>query len=92
MSGLAFVAAVCSLPLLGYAWIAPRTLSWMPLSARLAAWAASGAVCLCLEMFALAATKGLVSLVSVLGSLYPLTTVSLAAVVLGERPHHVARW
>jgi drug/metabolite transporter (DMT)-like permease len=42
-------------------------------------------------MFALAATKGLVSLVSVLGSLYPLTTVLLAAVVLRERPHQVAR-
>jgi drug/metabolite transporter (DMT)-like permease len=42
-------------------------------------------------MFAIAATKGLVSLVSVLGSLYPLTTVSLAAVVLRERPHRVAQ-
>jgi drug/metabolite transporter (DMT)-like permease len=42
-------------------------------------------------MFALASTKGLVSLVSVLGSLYPLTTVSLAAVVLRERPQRVAR-
>jgi drug/metabolite transporter (DMT)-like permease len=42
-------------------------------------------------MFAVASTKGLVSLVSVLGSLYPLTTVALAAVVLGERPHRVAQ-
>jgi len=42
-------------------------------------------------MFAVASTKGLVSLVSVLGSLYPLTTVALAAVVLRERPHRVAR-
>ena len=42
-------------------------------------------------MFALASTEGLVSLVSVLGSLYPLTTVALAAVVLGERPHRVAQ-
>jgi drug/metabolite transporter (DMT)-like permease len=42
-------------------------------------------------MFAIAATKGLVSLVSVLGSLFPLTTVSLAAVVLRERPQRVAR-
>lgn len=41
-------------------------------------------------MFAIASTKDLVSLVSVLGSLYPLTTVGLAAVVLGERPHRVA--
>ena len=41
--------------------------------------------------FALASTKGLVSLVSVLGSLYPLTTVSLAAIVLRERPHRVAQ-
>jgi drug/metabolite transporter (DMT)-like permease len=40
--------------------------------------------------FAVAATKGLVSLVSVLGSLYPLTTVALAAIVLGERPHRLA--
>jgi drug/metabolite transporter (DMT)-like permease len=42
-------------------------------------------------MFAIASTEGLVSLVSVLGSLYPLTTVGLAAVVLGERPHRVAQ-
>jgi drug/metabolite transporter (DMT)-like permease len=42
-------------------------------------------------MFAVASTKGLVSLVSVLGSLYPLTTVALAAVVLRERPHRVAQ-
>ena len=42
-------------------------------------------------LFALAATEGLVSLVSVLGSLYPLTTVALAAAVLGERPHRVAQ-
>jgi drug/metabolite transporter (DMT)-like permease len=42
-------------------------------------------------MFAVAATKGLVSLVSVLGSLYPLTTVAIAAVVLHERPHRMAR-
>ena len=42
-------------------------------------------------LFAIASTEGLVSLVSVLGSLYPLTTVALAAVVLGERPHRVAR-
>jgi drug/metabolite transporter (DMT)-like permease len=42
-------------------------------------------------MFAVASTQGLVSLVSVLGSLYPLTTVGLAAVVLGERPHRTAQ-
>jgi drug/metabolite transporter (DMT)-like permease len=42
-------------------------------------------------MFAVASTQGLVSLVSVLGSLYPLTTVGLAAVVLGERPHRLAQ-
>jgi drug/metabolite transporter (DMT)-like permease len=42
-------------------------------------------------MFAVASTEGLVSLVAVLGSLYPITTVGLAAVVLGERPHRVAQ-
>jgi drug/metabolite transporter (DMT)-like permease len=42
-------------------------------------------------MFAIAATQGLVSLVAVLGSLYPLTTVLLAAVVLRERPHRIAQ-
>jgi drug/metabolite transporter (DMT)-like permease len=42
-------------------------------------------------MFAVASTEGLVSLVSVLGSLYPLTTVGLAAVVIGERPHRIAQ-
>ena len=31
------------------------------------------------------------SLVAVLGSLYTLTTVGLAAVVLHERPHRLAR-
>jgi len=41
--------------------------------------------------FAVASTEGLVSLVSVLGSLYPLTTVGLAAVVIGERPHRIAQ-
>jgi drug/metabolite transporter (DMT)-like permease len=40
--------------------------------------------------FAIASTEGLVSLVSVLGSLYPLTTLALAAVVLRERPHRTA--
>jgi drug/metabolite transporter (DMT)-like permease len=43
-------------------------------------------------MFALASTKGLVSLVSVLGSLYPITTVALAATVLRERPHRIAQF
>ena len=41
-------------------------------------------------MFAIASTTGLVSLVSVMGSLYPLTTAALAAVVLRERPHRTA--
>jgi drug/metabolite transporter (DMT)-like permease len=36
-------------------------------------------------LFALASTQGLLALVSVLGSLYPVTTVLLAHVVLGER-------
>jgi drug/metabolite transporter (DMT)-like permease len=42
-------------------------------------------------MYAVAATKGLVSVVSVLGSLYPVTTVGLAAIVLRERPHRLAQ-
>jgi drug/metabolite transporter (DMT)-like permease len=36
-------------------------------------------------LFALASTRGLVSVVSVLASLYPVTTVLLARVLLGER-------
>jgi drug/metabolite transporter (DMT)-like permease len=42
-------------------------------------------------MFAVAATKGLVSVVSVVGSLYPVTTVGLAALALRERPHRLAQ-
>ncbi len=42
-------------------------------------------------MFAVASTEDLVSLVSVMASLYPITTVGLAAVVLGERPHRMAQ-
>jgi drug/metabolite transporter (DMT)-like permease len=42
-------------------------------------------------MYAVASTKGLVSVVSVLGSLYPVTTVGLAALVLRERPHRLAQ-
>jgi drug/metabolite transporter (DMT)-like permease len=42
-------------------------------------------------MFAVASTKDLISLVSVLASLYPITTVALAALVLGERPHRMAQ-
>ena len=37
-------------------------------------------------LFALASTTGLISLVGLLGSLYPVVTVLLAASVLGERP------
>ena len=36
-------------------------------------------------MFGLASTRGLVSLVSVLGALYPVVTVLLARLVLAER-------
>ena len=42
-------------------------------------------------MYGVAATKDLVSVVAVLGSLYPLTTVTLAALVLHERPHRLAQ-
>ena len=36
-------------------------------------------------LYAVAATKGAISIVSVVGSLYPITTVLLARVVLHER-------
>jgi drug/metabolite transporter (DMT)-like permease len=42
-------------------------------------------------LFALATTRGLLAVVSVLGSLYPVTTVLLAHVVLGERLSTVQR-
>ncbi len=42
-------------------------------------------------MFAVASTKGLISLVAVLGSLYPITTIALARIVLGESPHRLAQ-
>jgi drug/metabolite transporter (DMT)-like permease len=41
--------------------------------------------------FAVASTEGLVSVVAVLGSLYPIVTVVLARVVLGERLHVLQR-
>jgi uncharacterized membrane protein len=41
--------------------------------------------------FALAATKGLVSVVAVLASLYPVITVVLARLILGERLRAVQR-
>jgi drug/metabolite transporter (DMT)-like permease len=37
-------------------------------------------------LFALALTRGMTSTVGVIGSLYPVTTVALAAIVLHERP------
>jgi drug/metabolite transporter (DMT)-like permease len=37
-------------------------------------------------LFALALTRGLTSTIGVIGSLYPVTTVALAAIVLHERP------
>jgi drug/metabolite transporter (DMT)-like permease len=43
-------------------------------------------------LFAVAATKGLVSVVAVLSSLYPVMTVILARVVLKERLHAVQRF
>ncbi len=42
-------------------------------------------------MFALASTVGLVSVVAVLASLYPVTTIILARFVLGERVRAVQR-
>lgn len=40
-------------------------------------------------LYALAATKGLLSVVAVLGSLYPLATVALARILLGERVRRI---
>jgi drug/metabolite transporter (DMT)-like permease len=40
-------------------------------------------------MFATASSRGLVSVASVLGSLYPIMTVILARIVLHERLRHV---
>jgi drug/metabolite transporter (DMT)-like permease len=42
-------------------------------------------------LFALATTKGLVSVVAVLGSLYPIITVLLARLILNERLHSLQR-
>jgi drug/metabolite transporter (DMT)-like permease len=42
-------------------------------------------------LFAAASTLGLVSVVAVLGSLYPVTTLVLARFVLGERLHRIQR-
>ena len=42
-------------------------------------------------LFAAGTTLGLVSIVSVLGSLYPVTTIILARIVLGERLHRAQR-
>jgi drug/metabolite transporter (DMT)-like permease len=42
-------------------------------------------------LFALASTRGLLAVASVLGSLYPVTTVLLAHIVLGERVSTVQR-
>jgi drug/metabolite transporter (DMT)-like permease len=74
---------LCAFVVLRPQWIAGR--SDMPVLALIGALDIAANA-----MFAVASTESLVSLVSVLGSLYPLTTVGLAAVVLGERPHRVA--
>jgi drug/metabolite transporter (DMT)-like permease len=42
-------------------------------------------------LYGLSNTKGALSIVAVVGSLYPLTTVVLARVVLGERIRRVQR-
>jgi EamA domain-containing membrane protein RarD len=44
------------------------------------------------SLFAVASTEGLLALVAVAGSLYPITTVVLARVVLGERLAGLQRW
>jgi drug/metabolite transporter (DMT)-like permease len=43
-------------------------------------------------LFAVASTEGLLPLVAVAGSLYPITTLVLARVVLGERLAGLQRW
>jgi drug/metabolite transporter (DMT)-like permease len=42
-------------------------------------------------LFALASSRGLIAIVAVLGSLYPVTTVLLAHLLLGERLTRVQR-
>jgi len=43
-------------------------------------------------LFVLASARGYLSIVSVLGSLYPVVTVLAAHTILGERISHVQRW
>ena len=43
-------------------------------------------------LFVLASARGFLSIVSVLGSLYPVVTVLAAHVVLGERISRMQRW
>lgn len=63
-----------------------------PTAADAAALAASGVLAVAATfVFAAATTMGLLSIVSVLGAIYPVTTVALAAVLLHERLHPVQR-
>jgi drug/metabolite transporter (DMT)-like permease len=88
--------AVCvnrtvSVSLLGLALLATRpTLGLQPADMRILALVGVLDI-LANGLFALAATKGLVSVVSVLASLYPVITVLLARVVLKERLQAVQR-
>ena len=84
-----FVNRLTSVTLLGTALLIYRPRFWK----RPADFAALALIGL-LEMianalFALATTEGLVSVVSVLASLYPVTTILLAQIVLGERIHRL---
>lgn len=74
-----------SLPLvLGGCVIAGRRLSITP-GSRVAVSTAGFLDVLAIGLYLLASRRGLISLVAVLGSLYPATTVLLARIVLGER-------
>lgn len=82
--------ATCVVLLLGLVAARPRTTR--PGRGDLGPLAAVGMLdALANVLFAVAATKGLVSVVSVLGSLCPVTTVLLAATLLGERPGRLQR-
>ena len=78
-------ARVGSLSLLAVAALAVRAQLGVPRGSLLAVAAVGLADVTANALFAAASSRGLLALVSVLGSLYPVVTVLLAHVVLGER-------